>query len=528
MSNFINKILSNRYRIEESLGRGGMAEVYKAWDQERAAYLALKVLRQDLSRDVIFLRRFKREAQTLEKLQHPNIVRFYGIEKDDLTVYMLMDYIEGTTLQDEIFRSDGKPCQDEFIHKVINSVSSALHYAHSLGLVHCDIKPGNIMINKEGSVFITDFGIARLTDAATSTMVGFGTPAYMAPELVQGRDPTPQSDIYSLGVVLYEMVTGGERPFTGERPQTTGSTSEKVRWEQVHLEPPPLREINPEISNKLETIIQICLKKTSEDRYQSALEMKEEFLSALTEGQAEVEELTEAENESPSSSYEGEVGGEGDSNALLSIIKNPVALWIIGGILMILVVTCGFVIRSLRGDIDDAQRNIWIAANTQTANAEVILTYKTQQSKDSTLIQNFRSTSEAGEDLIDELSEDLSGYSSSLSQNIAKVGNLENHILDMEEEIEVLEDYAQDLTDEIDDLEDDLPVKVTIKNDYYHDQFIRLDGSIFLFVPKGSTRTFYIKPGSYSMAACHPNNLGNCSSWGTENLTYNRSFTIEN
>jgi len=273
MTNLAGQLLSNRYLIEDSIGRGGMAEVYKAWDQERTVYLALKVLRQDLSRDVIFLRRFKREAQTLEKLQHPNIVRFYGIDKDDLTVYMLMDYIDGTTLQDEIFRSDGRACSQDFVLQIMKSVCSALHYAHQQGQVHCDIKPGNIMINKEGGIFITDFGIARMTDAATATLVGFGTPAYMAPELVQGRDPTPLSDIYSLGVVLYEMVTSGERPFTGEQASTTGSTSEKVRWEQVHLPPPSPRQYNPHLSTDFKAIILKCLEKNPQKRYTDVLEI---------------------------------------------------------------------------------------------------------------------------------------------------------------------------------------------------------------------------------------------------------------
>jgi eukaryotic-like serine/threonine-protein kinase len=288
LASLLNQTLSGRYHIDESLGRGGMAEVYKAWDTQRATYLALKVLRQDLSRDRIFLRRFQREAQTLEKLQHPNIVRFYGIEKDDLTVFMLMDYIEGTTLQDEIFRTDGHPLHHEFIRNVMQFVCGALHYAHQQGLVHCDIKPGNIMIDGSGKVLLTDFGIARMTDAATSTMVGFGTPAYMAPELVLGRDPTPQCDIYSLGVLLYEMVTGGERPFTGERAKTAGTTSEKVRWEQIHLDPPSPRRYNPEISTEIEAAIKKCLMKDPGNRFSNPLEIT----LAIGIGQARKQEIS--------------------------------------------------------------------------------------------------------------------------------------------------------------------------------------------------------------------------------------------
>ena len=273
MPNLIGLTLSQRYRIEESLGRGGMAEVFKAWDLQRATYLAVKVLREDLSRDLVFLNRFQREALTLAKLHHPNIVRFYGLETDHLTVYMLMDFIEGSTLQDEIFLSKGQPLAENIIWLVLQSICSALHYAHSMGLVHCDIKPGNIMINQHSEVLLTDFGIARMTDTATATMIGFGTPAYMAPELVRGQDPTSQSDIYSLGIVLYEMITGGERPFTGERAQTSGPTSEKVRWEQLHLAPPSPREHNPNISEELESVIIRCLVKEPQQRFASVLDL---------------------------------------------------------------------------------------------------------------------------------------------------------------------------------------------------------------------------------------------------------------
>jgi len=281
MIDLIGKTLSNRYRIDQSLGRGGMAEVYKAWDQVRATEIALKVLRQDLARDQIFLRRFQREAETLEKLQHPNIVRFYAIEQDHLTVFILMDFIEGITLQDEIFLSHGKPLHNDFILLVMKSVCSALHYAHRQNLVHCDIKPGNIMINRHTEVLLTDFGIARMTDSATMTMVGFGTPAYMAPELIAGHEPTPQSDIYSLGIILYEMITGGERPFTGENAQITGTISEKVRWEQINLPPPSPRKHNPAISSDMESVILKCLQKKPSQRFDDALSLLSEFEKAL-------------------------------------------------------------------------------------------------------------------------------------------------------------------------------------------------------------------------------------------------------
>ncbi|MGD8760120.1 MAG: serine/threonine-protein kinase, partial [Anaerolineales bacterium] len=267
--------IAGRYRVMQSVGRGGMAEVYRVWDEDRASYLALKLLRDDLAEDRVFLRRFKREAQTLAKLQHPNIVRFYGLEQDGMQAFMLMDFVEGTSLRTEIFKLDGKPMPPGRILTVMRPVCSALHFAHNQGMVHCDIKPANIMIEKTGRVLVTDFGIARMTDAATATMVGAGTPAYMAPEQVQGVDPAPSVDVYAMGVVLFEMLSGGERPFTGEHAQTTGSTSEKVRWEQVNLMAPSIRRFNPKVSPEMEAVVARALAKNPADRYPTAFAFME-------------------------------------------------------------------------------------------------------------------------------------------------------------------------------------------------------------------------------------------------------------
>ncbi|MGV8025596.1 MAG: SUMF1/EgtB/PvdO family nonheme iron enzyme [Anaerolineaceae bacterium] len=259
-------LLGNRYRIEKSLGRGGMAEVYKVWDTQRGVPLAMKVLREDLAEDIVFMRRFEREAHNLTKLQHPNIVRCYGLEREGRTTFMLMDYIDGWTLRSDIFDAHS-PLSMQRILEIMQPVCSALNYAHQMGMIHCDVKSANIMIHKNGTVYLTDFGIARGMDAATSTMVGVGTPAYMAPELIKGEDPTPQTDIYALGIVLYEMLTGGERPFTGERAEITGTTAEKVRWEHLMLEPTPMSSFNPEISQELEKVVMRCLEKDQENRF---------------------------------------------------------------------------------------------------------------------------------------------------------------------------------------------------------------------------------------------------------------------
>ena len=273
MSSLVGKILANRYKVDSFLGRGGMAEVYKVWDNQRSVFLAMKVLHQDMAEDRVFLRRFKREAQTLSRLDHPHIVRFHGLEQDGRLAFMLMEYVEGITLRTEIFDTNGKALSLGRIRKVMTDVCGALYYAHKKGMVHCDIKPANIMLDASGSVRLSDFGIARMTDGATATMVGAGTPAYMAPEQILGQNPVPQTDIYGLGVILYEMLTGGERPFTGEVEAMTGSTGEKIRWGHLNAQPPSPKKWNRSISPPLEAVVLKCLAKKPENRYKTPLEL---------------------------------------------------------------------------------------------------------------------------------------------------------------------------------------------------------------------------------------------------------------
>ncbi len=272
MTTLLNRTLKNRYRVEAFLGRGGMAEVYQVFDLERGVPLAMKVLREDLAEDRVFLRRFEREARSLSRLQHPNIVRFYGLEQEGRLAFILMEFIQGSTLRGIVFDQHG-PFEVPQILEVLRPVCSALHYAHQMGIVHCDIKSANIMVDTNGGVHLTDFGIARFSDAATATMVGMGTPGYMAPELVRGQDPDPRADIYALGVLLYELATGGERPFTGESARISGSTSERIRWEQINRAPTPPSAINPRVTAQLEAIILHCLQKEPDSRYGNALEL---------------------------------------------------------------------------------------------------------------------------------------------------------------------------------------------------------------------------------------------------------------
>jgi len=351
MQNLVGEILLNRYRVDDLIGRGGMAEVYKVWDQQRAVYLAMKLLREDMAEDKVFLRRFKREAQTLAKLQHPHIVKFYGLEQDGALAFMLLDYIEGHSLRREIFDAPG-PLPFSRISQIMKPVCSALHYAHNMGMVHCDLKPGNVMIHKNGSVLVTDFGIARMTDSATATMVGAGTPAYMAPEQARGLDPTPQTDIYALGVVLFEMLTGGERPFVGEQATVTGSTSEKVRWEQINLNPPSPRRWNADISNELEQVVFKSLDKNHENRFPSALELFNSLELALPKHDQPIELVRDV---AKSNSEEGLVSSD---NAVKPTTPNTDTknrsrrlIFIFGGILGLIIIVFSVLFAGQQGNI---------------------------------------------------------------------------------------------------------------------------------------------------------------------------------
>ena len=279
MQELVGHTLLRRYRVETFLGRGGMAEVYKAWDAKRATFVAIKLLNEDLAEDFVFLRRFAREAQALGRLEHPHIVRFLGFEEAPGMAFMVMEYIEGLTLR-RYLNLLGRPLTLPEALGVLQPVCSALHFAHQMGVYHCDVKPSNMYIEHGGRIVLGDFGIARLSESATVTFSTPGTPAYMSPEqCTGGEDVDNRTDIYSLGITAYEMLTL-DRPFKGETSATTGSRGERVRWEQMHVSPPQPRGINPEIPPAVETVILRALEKDPRRRHQRALEFFAELRQA--------------------------------------------------------------------------------------------------------------------------------------------------------------------------------------------------------------------------------------------------------
>ncbi|GFN36358.1 Stk1 family PASTA domain-containing Ser/Thr kinase [Tepidimicrobium xylanilyticum] len=259
----IGTVLGNRYEIIEKIGGGGMALVYKAKCRLLNRYVAIKILRDEFNNDEEFIKKFKRESQAAASLSHPNIVNIYdvGVDKKDGQEihYIVMEYIKGKTLK-EIIREKGKFTVDETIDYSIQ-IAEALEHAHENHIVHRDIKPHNIMVTEDGRVKVTDFGIARAASASTVTNTSnvIGSVHYFSPEQARGGYTDEKSDIYSLGIVMYEMITG-RVPFEGDSPIT-------VALKHIQEEIIPPREIDNSIPLGLENIIMHCVKKSQSDRY---------------------------------------------------------------------------------------------------------------------------------------------------------------------------------------------------------------------------------------------------------------------
>lgn len=260
------RIFGNRYKIIDKLGSGGMAEVYRAEDTILNRIVAIKVLHSQFATQRDFVERLRREAQSAANLNHPNIVSIHDWGSEENNYFIVMEYIEGKTLK-EIIEAEAPLAPERAINIAIK-VCSALEFAHKREIIHRDVKPQNIVITPEGEIKVTDFGIARAGAATPMTQTGsiMGTAQYISPEQAQGRIVQRTSDIYSLGVVLYEMLTG-RPPFSGENPVS-------IAFKQVHEQPISPRKINPDIPESLERVILRSLAKNPVDRYQSALQVQ--------------------------------------------------------------------------------------------------------------------------------------------------------------------------------------------------------------------------------------------------------------
>ncbi len=263
------------YRILEQIGLGGMATVYKAYHAAMDRYVAIKVLPQHLARDPNFRARFQREARAIARLEHLYILPVYDAGEDEGIPYLVMRYTDSGDLSDLIARQSLTIARAV---QLISQVAAGLAYAHRLGVIHRDVKPANVLLSRAGDVLLTDFGIAKIYEETlqlTSEGTMVGTPAYMAPEQVQGQPVDARTDIYALGVVLYQALTG-ECPFMADTP---------LALALMHIHNPlrPPRQLNPNIPESLERIMLRALAKSPADRFQTADEMAEALHNALAD-----------------------------------------------------------------------------------------------------------------------------------------------------------------------------------------------------------------------------------------------------
>ena len=269
----IGHLLSDRYRIKSRIGGGGMANVYLGYDIILKRDVAIKVLRPEFANDPEFIERFDREAQAATSLSHPNIVSIYDVGEEDNILYIVMEYVDGPTLKEYVMKNG--PLQVEEALDIMEQLTSAIQHAHETGLIHRDIKPQNVLIDRNGKVKITDFGIAVALSATALTQTNsvLGSVHYLSPEQARGGKATKLSDIYSLGIVFYELLTG-QLPFTGQSPVS-------IALKHLQDDTPSVRKLNPSIPQSVENII---LQSTAKDpfyRYSSVAEMQDAIVVAL-------------------------------------------------------------------------------------------------------------------------------------------------------------------------------------------------------------------------------------------------------
>jgi eukaryotic-like serine/threonine-protein kinase len=273
------RLLGGRYELDGVVGRGGMAEVYRARDIRLDRIVAVKTLREDLARDQTFQARFRREAQSAASLNHPSIVAVYDTGEDNTggshIPYIVMEYVDGRTLRD-LLREDRRLLPERAL-EITDGVLRALDYSHRNGIVHRDIKPGNVMLTRGGQVKVMDFGIARAVSDAQATMTQtaqvIGTAQYLSPEQARGERVDARSDLYSTGCLLYELLTG-RPPFLGDSPVA-------IAYQHVRENPVPPSRVDPEVPQWADAIVLRAMAKDPRDRYQSAAEMRQDIQRAL-------------------------------------------------------------------------------------------------------------------------------------------------------------------------------------------------------------------------------------------------------
>src|SRR5918911_43412 len=281
----LNTLFDGRYRIVRKLGTGGMANVYLAEDQELGRRVAIKILNDRHAHDEQFVERFRREAKNAASLSHPNIVSIYDRGEAEGTYYIAMEYLDGRSIKELILSRGPAPARVAIDYA--RQILAALRFAHRNGIVHRDIKPHNALVDSEGRVKVTDFGIARAGAASQMTEAGsiVGTAQYLSPEQARGTAVDQRSDIYSLGIVLYELLTGTV-PFTGDTPV-------EIAMKHISETPVPPSERRPQVPRDLDLVVMRALAKDPIDRYQSA-EAMDSDLERVARGVAVSRETEES------------------------------------------------------------------------------------------------------------------------------------------------------------------------------------------------------------------------------------------
>ena len=292
---YIGMILDDRYEIEHLIGEGGMAVVYRAMDNRLHRQVAVKIMRDEMFADEDFKRRFCAESQAVAMLSHPNIIAVYDVSHSDTMEYIVMELVDGITLKQYIERR-GKLAWNEAVY-FSRQIARALSHAHARGIIHRDIKPQNIMLLRDGTIKVADFGIAALeNEVEEANGQAIGSIHYIAPEQARGETADARSDIYSLGIVMYEMFAGAV-PYTGD-------TLGEIAVKHMGAAPVPLHEINPDIPPELERITMKAMATKLEDRYQSAKDLADE-LDAFNPAQQDAEESDVPPEETPEKDLKG-------------------------------------------------------------------------------------------------------------------------------------------------------------------------------------------------------------------------------
>src|SRR5215208_6382508 len=265
----IGTLISERYRLEEKIGSGGMSSVYRAFDPMLERWVAIKLMHRDISNDPDQLERFRREARAVAQLNHPHVVTVIDAGEDDGNPFIVFEYVEGETLKDRIKRMGRLPVAEAVAYAI--EIARALSAAHSQRLVHRDVKPQNVLIDLEGRAKVTDFGIARSLEAHGLTATGrvLGTTDYVSPEQALGHPVTEQSDVYSLGIVLFEMLTG-DVPFRAD-------TQVGVAMKHVREPLPNVQYRRPEVSSTLAAVVERATAKETTNRYRTVGEMVQDL-----------------------------------------------------------------------------------------------------------------------------------------------------------------------------------------------------------------------------------------------------------